>query len=161
MDIQKFAERVAGYTTLTVVSGAIDDVLWPIVVLWQGPLAGGVTMFWVALLCNLLMIWAYDKLKRDLLCFEELRSLTETEQVSKGKRFLAWIIRKGRVPAFIAISFYDPFISVIYMRRGAGKYTMENRDWGYFALAMIIACSGWTLWWQALILAGKAIWGLF
>ncbi len=160
MDTHKFAERVAGYATLTAVSIAIDDFLWPAVILWQGAIAGGITMFWVALLANLIMLWAYDKLKRDILCFEALRELTEQEPTSFGKRLLVKFIRAGKVPAFIAISFYDPFLSVLYMRKGAGRYQMENRDWGYFALAMIIACTSWTFFWQIIIVIGKVLWGL-
>ena len=160
MNLQKFAEKVAGWTTLTVTSIFIDDVLWPAVMLWQGAVYGGITMFWVALLGNLILIWAYDKIKRDLLAFEALRELTEQEQTSWGKRLLVKFIKAGKVPAFIAISFYDPFLSVIYMRKGAGKYTMEKRDWGYLALAMVIACVGWTLCWQGVIVTTKAIWHL-
>jgi len=160
MNLKKFAERVAGWSTLTVLSAAIDDVLWPAVILWQGPIAGGITMFWIALLCNLILIWAYDKIKKDVLAFEALRELTEQEQQGFGKRLLVRFINAGRVPAFIAISFYDPFLSVIYMRRGVGKYTMENRDWGYFGLAMLIACVGWTFWWQGVIVIGKSVWNL-
>jgi hypothetical protein len=161
MDTQKFAERVAGYATLTAVSVIIDDVLWPAVMLWQGAVLGGITMFWIALLANLIMLWAYDKLKRDVLCFEALRELTEQEPTGFGKRLLVKFIRAGRVPAFIAISFYDPFLSVIYMRKGVGKYAMENRDWMYFALAMLIACLGWTFFWQVVIVAGKFVWSFF
>ncbi|HRZ30545.1 MAG TPA: hypothetical protein P5274_02680 [Candidatus Paceibacterota bacterium] len=161
MDTQKIAERMAGYATLTAVSVIIDDVLWPAVMLWQGAVFGGITMFWIALLANLVMLWAYDKLKRDVLCFEALRELTEQEPVGLGKQLLVRAIHTGRVPAFIAISFYDPFLSVIYMRRGAGKYTMENRDWSYFALAMAIACLGWTFFWQVIIIAGEIIWNFF
>ncbi len=160
MDIQKVAERVAGYSTATAVSVVIDDLLWPVVMLWQGSVWGGVIMFLIALLANLVMIWAYDKIKKDLFCFEDLRALAENEQATRGMRLLAWFVRAGKVPAFLAISFYDPFISVLYMRRGAGKYQMENRDWGYFMLAMFIACTGWTACWGGAILTGKTIWGL-
>jgi hypothetical protein len=161
MNLQKFAERLAGWTTLTVTAVIVDDFLWPAVILWQGPIIGGITMFWVALLGNLILIWAYDKIKRDVLAFEALRELTEQDQTNWGKRLLVKFIKAGKVPAFIAISFYDPFLSVIYMRKGAGKYTMEKRDWGYFALAMTIACVGWTFWWQIVITLSKVLWGIW
>lgn len=89
MNLQKFAEQVAGWTTLTVTAVIVDDFLWPAVMLWQGPIIGGITMFWVALLGNLILIWAYDKIKKDVLAFEALRELTETEQTSWGKRLRA------------------------------------------------------------------------
>jgi len=160
MNLQKFAERLAGWTTLTVTAVIVDDFLWPAVILWQGPVIGGITMFWVALLGNLILIWAYDKIKKDVLAFEALRELTEQDQTNWGKRLLVKFIKAGKVPAFIAISFYDPFLAVIYMRKGIGKYTMEKRDWGYFGLAMVIACVGWTLCWQGVIVTAKVVWSL-
>ncbi len=156
MDTQKFAERVAGYATLTAVSVVLDDILWPVAVLCLGPMIGGFTMFVVVLLTNLILIWAYDKLKKDVFALEALRELTEQEQKGFGRRLLAWSIRLGRVPAFIAISFYDPFLSALYMRKGVGKYTMEKRDWWYFAIAMVIGCVGWTLCWQGVIVTIRA-----
>ena len=149
---------MAGWSTLTVVSVGIDDVLWPAVMIWQGPVYGGITMFFVALLANLILIWAYDKIKKDVLAFEALRELTEQEQTSWGKKLLAKFIKAGRVPAFIALSVYDPFLLVIFMRRGTGKYSMEVRDWCYFWLSMVVACVGWTFWWQIVIVVGKALW---
>lgn len=160
MNLQKFAERVAGWTALTIESIILDDIIWPAMMLWQGPIVGGITMFWVTLLNNLILIWAYDKVKKDVLAFEAFRELIEQEQKGFGKRLLVRFIKAGRVPAFIAISFYDPFLSVIYMRKGVGKYTMEARDWWYFALAMAIACVGWTLCWQSIIVMAKAAWKL-
>ena len=160
MNLNRFAERVAGWTTLTAFSVTVDDVLWPAVILWQGAVAGGITMFFVALLCNLILIWAYDKIKKDVLALEALRELTEKEQTGWFKRLIVKFIKAGQIPAFIAISFYDPFVSVIYMRKGVESYKMEKRDWGYFALAMVIACVGWTLWWQGLISIAKVVWNL-
>ncbi|MFA6918246.1 MAG: hypothetical protein WC285_05480, partial [Candidatus Gracilibacteria bacterium] len=118
-----FAERVASYSALTIESFILDEVLWPAVMLWQGSIVGGVIMFLITLLNNLLLLWAYSKIKKDIFAFEALRGLTEQKQMGFGKRLLAWFIRAGKVPAFIAISFYDPFLSVIYMRKGVGKYT--------------------------------------
>ena len=92
MNLQKFAERVAGWTALTVTSIAIDDVLWPAVMLWQGPIAGGITMSCVALLGNLILIWAYDKIKKDVLAFEALRELTEQEQTGSVSPVLVTIL---------------------------------------------------------------------
>ncbi len=160
MNLQKFAERIVGWTTVTTVSVTIDDLLWPVVIVWQGPIVGGIIMTFLALFVNLALIWAYDKLKRDVLAFEALHELTEQKHKGFGKWLLAKFIKVGRVPAFIAISFYDPFLSVIYMRKGVGNYKMEKRDWCYFCLAMFIACVGWTFWWQIVITVSKALWSL-
>ncbi len=152
-----FAERVISYSTVTIDSVILDDILWPAVMLWQGAIIGGVVMFWITLLNNLILIWAYDKIKKDIFAFEALRTLTEQEQTGVGKRLLARLIKAGKIPAFIAISFYDPFLSVIYMRKGVEKYAMGKRDWGYFGLAMIIACVGWTCCWEGVFTLAKAL----
>ncbi len=160
MNTVLFAERVASYGTLTIITVLVDEIVWPAVVLWQGPVIGGFIMFCISLLINLILIWSYDKIKKDVFAFETLREMADQKQKSFGKRILAWFIRAGKVPAFIAISFYDPFLSVIYMRKGVEKYKMEKRDWGYFGLAMIIGCVGWTLCWQGVFITAKAVFGL-
>ena len=208
MDTTKFAERVAGYATITVASFLMEDVMWPAVMIWQGKIVGGIIMFFVALLGSLIQIWAYDKLKKDLFALETLRELTEqvektwsydkvkqdipasvcrelTEQelneffkpllvkfvnhlviflfvgMRLWKYFFAWIrlrlIKTGRLTAFVALSLYDPFLAVIYIRKGVEKYKMEKRDWLYFFLAMVIGCAGWTFWWSIIITVVKKL----
>jgi hypothetical protein len=157
MNLQKFAERVAGWTTLSVIYVVLDYLLWPAVILKQGAIVGGLIMFWVTLLTNCTLIWAYDRIKRDVLSFEALRELTEGEHGGFAKRLIVKLVSVGRIPAFIAISFYDPFLSAIYMRKGAGKYKMEPRDWLYFSLGMIIACVGWTCCLKGFIVIVQAV----
>ena len=157
MKATAFAERVAGYATLTVVSMTIDYVIWPAAMLCQGPVLGGITMFFVALLANLIMIWSYDKIKKDVFAFEALRELTVQEHRGFWSGLLVKVIGAGRIPAFIAISLYDPFLSAIYMRKGVGTYMMEMRDWKYFGLAMFIGCAGGTFLWQIAIIAVRAV----
>ena len=155
--IRKLAMWISGQVGVLVISILIDDLLWFVVVWRKGALVGGVIMFFIALLVNLVMIWAYDKIKKDLLSFETLNNLLEQGQKKYSERMLARLIKAGRVFAFVALSFYDPFLSVIYMRNGVGKYTMEKRDWGYFFVAMALSCTGWTLFWQGVIVVAKAI----
>jgi hypothetical protein len=154
---RKLAEQVASHSVVFGISVAVDDLLWPVVMLWQGALVGGIIMFAVVLMVNLIMIWAYDKIKKDILAFDDLRELTEQEHKGICKRWLAKFIKVNKISAFIAISFYDPFLSVIYMRKEIEKYTMNLRDWGYFLIAMAISCVGWTLCWQVVIMVIKTI----
>ena len=157
MNMALFAERIAGYTTVTAISFVLDYILWPALMLWQGPVEGGITMFWITLFNNLISIWAYDKIKKDLFAFEALHDLVQHEQKSFGTRLIVRLIKVGKVPAFIALSFYDPIFSVIYMRKGAGKYKMEKCDWWNFTIAMAIACIGWTLCWQGVFFTVRAV----
>lgn len=140
-----FAKLAVGWGTATATSFIIDEVMWTPMVMWLGPVKGGLVMTVVALVCNLLLIWAYDTLKQDFLSFEAMREI-ETEQNPKGfwKRILSKALRTGKIPAFIALSFYDPFLAVIFSRESANAYKMTKRDWMNFGLAMLIACVGWT-----------------
>lgn len=140
----RFAKLVVGWGTATTVSFITDDVLWTPAILWLGPVNGGLLMSAVALVINLLLIWAYDALKQDFLSFEALREMQECEQKGFWKRLLVKALKAGKVPAFIALSFYDPFLAVIFSRKGVNAYKMTKRDWVNFLIAMLIACVGWT-----------------
>jgi hypothetical protein len=159
MTKESILEKIAGYGTCTAVSVIGDDILWPIMVAWLGPVNGGAIMTFIALVINLLLIRIYDALKRDVFGFEKIRELEESEV----KGFWMWLIHKalkiGKLPTFIVLSFYDPFLSVIYMRKGINGYKMTLRDWYFFILAMIIACVSWTFLWQIVIVAGKSFFG--
>lgn len=161
MNLQKLAGWIAGYGSVTAVSVAIDDVLWPAIVFWFGPWQGGIIMTIIALVINLAMIWAYDLLKLDLFAFETLREFSKNEKKGILAKIVTKIMSWGKIPAYIAISFYDPFLSVIYMRRDVGKYQMEWRDWGFFFLSMFIACAGWTTFWHGAVVVGQTITNLF
>jgi hypothetical protein len=140
----RWAKWIVGWGTATTVSVVIDEVMWTPAILWLGAIKGGLVMTTIALVVNLLLIWAYDTLKQDFLSFEALREVQEGEHKGFWKQLLAKSLKTGKVPAFVALSFYDPFIAVIWSRKSANAYRMTRQDWMNFGLAMIIACIGWT-----------------
>jgi hypothetical protein len=121
----------------------------------------------------------YDWLKRDWLGIEALKELGEYGPqwikklsvesrvwrilwwpFSKFSLFLLWIVRKGRIPAFIAFSiFTDPFVTTVYMRKGWGEYGgMNKKDWGLFILSGLIGNAWWAIRSLGILEAAKAIW---
>lgn len=144
-------DKVVGFGTCTTASVACDDVLWPVVVVWLGPIKGGLGMTLFALVLNLIFIWAYDRLKRDVFGFEKIREIQEAQVKGFWMKVVTKAIKVGRVPAFFVLSFYDPFLAVIYVRKGIGGYRMTLRDWKFFGLAMVIGCVGWTVFWAEII----------
>lgn len=144
-------EKILGYGACTTISILIDDIFWPIAVLFFGSVTGGLIMTTIALIVNLILIWLYDYLKKDLFGFEKIREIQET----KGGGFWFWLIRKalkkGRAVTFIVLSYYDPFLAVIYMRKGVKAFKMVAIDWWYFIMSMIIASVGVTIFWSVIV----------
>ncbi len=151
-------EKILGYAGCTTISFIIDDIFWPAAVIFFGSIMGGIIMTAIALIINLILIWLYDYLKKDLFGFENLKLLRE----SSGKGFWIWLIKKafkiGRIPAFIVLSYYDPFLAVIYMRKDAHCFSMRLKDWIYFIISMLIASAGFTVFWSLIIEAVKISW---
>ena len=156
----RLAKTIVGWGTATTVSIIIDDVLWTPAILMFGPLVGGLVMMGVALVANLMLIWAYDTLKQDFLSFEAMREMQESERKGFWRRLLVKAIKAGKVPAFIALSFYDPFLAVIFMRKSANAFKMTKQDWMNFGLAMLIACVGWTMICSGAAWIIKYAWGI-
>lgn len=151
-------EKIAGYGTLTAVSVGLDDVLWPIAIVVLGPIMGGVAMSILALLINLILFYVYNALKRDIFGFERIHELQESE-TEGWVRIVSWALKVGTVPAFIVLSYYDPFLAVVFMRKKANHFRMTMRDWYYFSLSMLIGCVGVTVFWTVIIGSIKTAWG--
>jgi hypothetical protein len=109
----KYAKWIVGWGSVTTLGFLFDDVLWVAMVLWLGPIVGGAIMTTLALILNIILIKAYDTLKQDFLSFESLREFEGSEHKSLWKRIFAKISRAGRMPAFLVLSFYDPFLATI------------------------------------------------
>lgn len=127
----------------------------------------GLLLTWVALsVVSFLACYAtlkfYDWSKTDWLGIEYVKTLRELEGVSRTKRMIAWLLRKGDSFAVIALSIiFDPFIVLVYMRHGANHYNgLTKRDWKIFLVSILIS-NGW----QTVLLYGgfegiKRIWNV-
>ena len=124
---------------------AFDYLLYPFVIWKLGILLGGPVMMLCSLVVCYLTIIFYDWAKKDWIGLETLKSLREYEGKVKTGRFTSWILKKGDWGAFLFFSLKsDPFITTVYMRKGAHQYNgMSPRDWKIFLGSVILS----NLWW--------------
>ena len=145
---------------LTLGTWGFDYLLYPSVLVWLGPLWGGVVMTVLsAILCYLSFLF-YDWSKQDWLGIEALKGLREGRGKSWFGKIFSWVFRKGDLAMLILLSIkVDPFVAVIYMRHGQGKYNgLSKRDWKIFIASFIISNLYWILSLSFLIGGAKWIW---
>lgn len=124
---------------------AFDFLLYPFVIWKLGLWRGGAVMAVASLVVCLLTLWFYDWSKRDWLGIEAVKRLRDGEGRSRFRRVLAWALARGDWLAFIALSVkFDPFITTVYLRRGAAN-GMTRRDWRVFLASWLIGNAYWAL----------------
>lgn len=126
---------------------AFDYALYPWVIWKFGLLHGAIVMTVVSFLVCYAMIIFYDWTKKDWLGIETIKEFKEYAGNSRAMRALGWAMKKGDAMVLVFLSiWYDPFITVAYMRQGAHQYNgMTRRDWGIFLLALAIGNGSWSL----------------
>jgi hypothetical protein len=162
---KRFGILAVGHTAKRIEEILLDWLLYGAVVitctanwgpLW-GSLAGFAIMAPVSAILSLGYIRLYDWAQTDWFGLEFLKGLRdETSRTS----LLARVVRSGNVPAFFALSLYgDPFLTTIYLREGAGKYTnLAGRDWFLFWSSVIVSNAYWTLRWTAIAELARFLW---
>ena len=61
------------------------------------------------------------------------------------RRGLGWMLNRGDVFAFVALSLrFDPFITTAYLRRGSYN-GMSTRDWKIFLGSVVVSNAAWAL----------------
>lgn len=143
---KKVLHFTAGVLGLQGVSYAFDYVVYPVIIYQFGPIKGTGILFLAALVLNYLCVFIYDKIKLDLFGFEALKELKEGTADGK-KTFIQRVLKWGDVPAFIAMSWYDPIFAVIYKRKSRQFDGFTKRDHWMLMLSTFIACVLWSLIW--------------
>lgn len=137
-------------------------------VLTYGPSVGSFITFCVmapvsAFMCSL-YLRAYDWSKTDWFGFEALKSARDDEGTHTGvlMRFLKKIIRMGNVPAFFVLSVTaDPFMTVLYLRKGERQYDgLTLRERRIFWASVLVSNGYWTLRWTAIVEFARLLWSL-
>lgn len=141
----RLGELSIGHTVNFLIVYGFEYVLYPFTIWHLGPLKGGAVMALSSLVICLVTLWFYDWSKRDWLGIESIKGLKKTNNANTCRQILAFILRLGEIPAFLALSIYtDPFITTAYMREGAFN-GMSRRDWIIFWASWIIGNLGWIL----------------
>jgi hypothetical protein len=125
-----------------------DFTLYPAMIAWLGAVTGGLVMTAISALICWLYILFYDWAGKDWFGFELLKEARDGEAM-RGRigSFVQRVARQGDWVAFLALSLYtDPFMTAVYMRRGADAYNgLSRRDWTIFWGSVLVANLWWTI----------------
>lgn len=124
-----------------------DYLMYPAVILWLGPLAGGALMTALSALVSYLLIVLYRWSGRDWLGLEMVRDLRDGPLPSNAVlRWTHQLLRTGRLPALVILSIqFDPFITVVYLRDGVVEVGgLSRTDWTVFWSSVVISNLYWT-----------------
>jgi hypothetical protein len=124
-----------------------DFVLYPFIIWKFGLVYGWLIMMVLSAVICLLTLWFYDWAREDWLGIETIKEVKDFEKETGWRKFLAKLMSKSEWLMLVILSIqFDPFITVIYMRRGAHKYNgMSKRDWRIFLTSLIIGDIYWSL----------------
>jgi len=106
-------------------------------------------MILTSLVFCLVLLRIYDRIGRDWLGIEFVKSLRYYGGLSRWRRWLAWLLSRGDAVAFVVLSAkYDPFITTAYLRKSAYS-DMTRRERVIFLgsgllanLIWIVVCAG-------------------
>lgn len=140
---RRLAELAVGLTVNKVEVWVFDYILYPFVIYWFGVWYGGLVMMGLSFVVCMLTTWFYDWSKRDWLGIEAIKSMREYSGKSRVGRLTVWFLRKSEPVVFLYLSLVtDPFITMVYMRRGAYN-GMGQRDWRIFLGSFVIGNVSW------------------
>lgn len=96
---------------------------------------------------NLAVIRSYDWTRRDWLLLETLKELRHKERDSGAGGTVAWLLRRGDVPAFFILSWIeDAIVVTLYLRHGINEFNgLSRRDWMIFWASTVVSNLFWIL----------------
>ncbi len=161
----KITKRVlhftAGVLGLQGVSYAFDYLVYPVIIYTFGPVDGTLMLFAAALILNYLCIIIYDQIKLDLFGFEKLKEIKMHAGDAGKSSFIHRVLHWGDIPAFIALSWYDPIFAVIYKRKSTQFDGFKRRDYWLLIVSTFIGCVLWSLIWGPAAYLVKSLVGRF
>ena len=108
-----------------------------------------------ALVLNYCLVFLYDFLKKDIFGFEKFKSLKEllisNERKSYLEKTLFFLYRYGgEVPVFVFLIWYDPFLVVLYTRKGPAFQGFKKRDHVILIISTVLSCIAWSAFWYSI-----------
>ncbi len=139
---KKLAAIGSGFLAIEAMNQSFDYLLYPAVIYWLGSLKGGVVMTILAVALNYALVLGYNKTKADWFGFEWL----QLQESRNAQSLLGRVMRLGRMPAFVFLSWEDPFKAFVFMRgRQQAGMRFSRVDWKWFVLANLIGNLIWIL----------------
>jgi hypothetical protein len=134
-----------GLTVNKIMDWPFNYILYPGVIYLLGIWWGSLIMTFLSFIYCLLTIWFYDWSKKDWLGIEAIKGLKNYEGGHSAGRMTSWFLRRSEPVAFLFLTFwYDPFITMAYMRRGAYN-GMGTRDRRIFLASLLLGNFYWIL----------------
>ncbi|MEI6400082.1 MAG: hypothetical protein WCO58_01000 [bacterium] len=140
--IKNVAIFSGGILTTKVSAYVFDYAMYPFAIYLCGFWVGFIVMFFASLLLNFLLIKLYDWTKKDVFGFEFLKDIKDNPG---GHKFIRKIISLGKIPAFIILSIYDPFLATIFVRKSKKFDGMTKTDWQNLLISGFIGNIAWSL----------------
>ena len=141
---RRTVELSTGFVAWKAYDYFFDYALYPFVIWKLGPWRGGPLMASLSLFICLLLLWVYDRLRRDWIGIEFVKGLRHYKGPSRWRGVLAWLISRGDWMALLVLAAkFGPFITTAYLRRGAYN-GMTGRDWGVFMGSWLLGNTLWT-----------------
>ena len=140
----RVAEIAVGLTINKLMDWPFNYILYPYVIYTCGILRGGIIMMLISLLSCMLTIRFYDWSQRDWLGIEAIKDIQYYQGKIKAGRLIGWFLKRSEPVAFLFLTiWYDPFITMAYLRRG--KFNgMTRRDWMIFFGSFFLCNGYWT-----------------
>ena len=144
-----------GYTGNFLIVVVFEYVLYPWVIYNLGKEIGVPVMWFLSFLICWFTLIFYDWAKKDWLGIEAIKEVKEYEGKNIFGRIFAYAMNKGEIPALIALSVkFDPFIAVVYLRKGANNYNgLTKREWKIFLISWVVG----NVYWSIAVLTGIEI----
>ena len=141
---RRIVEIFTGFVAWKAYDYLFDYALYPVVIWNLGLWRGGPLMASLSLFICLLLLWVYDRLRRDWIGLEYVKRLRHYEGSSRWQKVLAWLVSRGDWMAFLVLSIkFGPFITTVYLRKGAYN-GMTGRNWNVFFGSWILSNTFWT-----------------
>lgn len=144
---KRFAILAIGFLGNKAMAWVVNYGIDPYLVVNFGLINGGIAVMVFSFIICLASIVFYDWAKQDWLGIELVKKIKEYEGKRYVGRAIAWLLKKGDLVALIGLSILtDPFITTVYLRRGANQYNgMGRREWKIFLLSTVISNIYWVL----------------
>lgn len=149
---ERIAILVIGLFGNKIMNLTVNYVIDPFLLVRYGLLKGGIAVMIFSFIICFATILFYDWAKKDWLGIEMIKGIKEYEGMSPIGRAIKWLLRKGDKVALIGLSILtDPFITLVYLRRGAHLYNgMSRKEWAIFLTSTFIS----NLWWVLVVSGG-------
>ncbi|HEY0980090.1 MAG TPA: hypothetical protein VGE18_01630 [Candidatus Paceibacterota bacterium] len=149
---------LGGVATIETIGWIFDWGIYPFITYYfkEHLLMSFIILMASALTLNYCLVFLYDFLKKDIFGFEKFKSLKEllisNEKKNRVEKILFFLYRYGgEVPVLLFLTWYDPFLVVLYTRKGPAFQGFKKRDHLILIISTILSCIIWSAFWYSIV----------